>query len=174
MLVALGHSAADEVAAHAGFDAGASAVTHVFNAMSTPTSRSAGLAGVALARPDVSVELICDGVHLTRDVVALVLAAAGDRFVLVTDALSAAARAQVRIGSARSSCPSSTVWPVAADGTLAGSVLSMGAALQSVVEFGATFEQAVAASHVTAGGADRSRRRGSVAPRSARRRRRTR
>jgi N-acetylglucosamine-6-phosphate deacetylase len=145
VLVALGHSAADDVAAHAGFDAGARAVTHIFNGMSAPTSRSAGLAGVALVRPDVAVEIICDGVHLARDTVALVVAAAGERFVLVTDALSAASAGPGphRLGVIEVS----VVDDVArrADGTIAGSVLSMAKALQAIIEAGASFEQAVAA-----------------------------
>lgn len=145
VLVALGHSDADAAAAHAGFDAGATAVTHVFNAMSTPTARSPGLAGVALARPGVAVQLICDGVHLARDTVALVVAAAGERFVLVTDAMSAASAGpgQYRLGVIEVS----VVDDVArrADGSLAGSVLCMAEALQAVVEAGASLEQAVAA-----------------------------
>jgi N-acetylglucosamine-6-phosphate deacetylase len=145
VLVALGHSDADDVAAHAGFDAGARAVTHIFNGMSAPTSRSAGLAGVALVRPDVAVELICDGVHLASDVVALVLAAAGERFVLVTDALSAASAGPGphRLGVIELSVVDGVARR--ADGTLAGSVLSMAEALRAVVAAGATFEQAVAA-----------------------------
>jgi N-acetylglucosamine-6-phosphate deacetylase len=145
VLVALGHSAADDVAANAGFNAGATTVTHVFNAMSALTSRSPGLAGVALARPDVAVEVICDGVHLARDTVALVVAAAGERFVLVTDALSAAGAGPgtYHLGEMELSVVDGVARR--ADGTLAGSVLSMADALRNVIEAGATFEQAVAA-----------------------------
>jgi N-acetylglucosamine-6-phosphate deacetylase len=120
-------------------------VTHVFNAMAAVTSRSPGLAGVALARPDVAVEVICDGVHLARDIVALVVAAAGERFVLVTDALSAAGAGpgQYRLGELELSVVDGVARR--ADGTLAGSVLSMVDALRYGIEAGATFEQAVAA-----------------------------
>jgi N-acetylglucosamine-6-phosphate deacetylase len=145
ILVALGHSTASAEQAHAGFDVGATAVTHVFNAMPAPTSRSPGLAGVALSRPGVGVELICDGVHLARDTVALVVAAAGDRFVLVTDALSAAGAddGQHRLGEMELSVVDGVARR--SDGTLAGSVLNMIEALAGVIEAGATFEQAVAA-----------------------------
>jgi N-acetylglucosamine-6-phosphate deacetylase len=113
--------------------------------MSTPTSRSAGLAGVALVRPDVAVQLICDGVHLAPDIVALVLAAAAERFVLVTDALSAASAGPGphQLGVIELSVVDGVARR--ADGTLAGSVLSMAQALRAVVEAGASFEQAVAA-----------------------------
>ena len=145
MLVALGHSAATADVAHAGFDAGASAVTHVFNAMTRADVAGAGLAGVALARADVAVQMICDGVHLARDGRGSSSAAAGGRFVLVTDALSAAGAGTG--GHRLGAIEISVVDGVArrADGTLAGSVLSMAGALRCVVEAGATFEQAVAA-----------------------------
>jgi len=90
VLVSLGHSDATAEQAHAGFDAGAQTVTHLFNGMSQPTSRAPGLAGVALTRSDVAVQIICDEVHLAPEMVALGVAAASTRFVLVTDALSAA------------------------------------------------------------------------------------
>jgi N-acetylglucosamine-6-phosphate deacetylase len=145
VLVALGHSEATAAEAQAGFDAGAATVTHVFNAMSTPTARDPGLAGVALSRPDVAVQLICDGVHLAAETASLVLAAARSRFVLVTDALSAAAAgdgphpmggAEVTVSGGRATRP---------DGTLAGSVASLAGCLSRAVQLGASVEDAVAA-----------------------------
>ncbi|RKS69367.1 N-acetylglucosamine-6-phosphate deacetylase [Motilibacter peucedani] len=145
VLVALGHTQTDAETAHAAFDAGARTVTHVFNAMSAPTSRAAGLAGVALTRGDVAVQLICDGVHLSDDVSRLVVRAAADRIVLVTDALSAtgapdgdyalgSVTVHYRGGRARNSA-----------GGLAGSVLTMHEALRNVVDAGARLEDALAA-----------------------------
>jgi N-acetylglucosamine-6-phosphate deacetylase len=89
-LVSLGHSGATASEAHAGFDAGAQGVTHIFNAMSGPTSRDAGLAGVALTRANVAAQMLCDRVHLSDDVARLVFASAADRVVLVSDAMAAA------------------------------------------------------------------------------------
>ena len=145
VLVSLGHSDATAAEAQAGFDAGATTVTHVFNAMTAPTARAPGLAGVALARPDVAVQLICDGVHLAAETVALVVAAARSRFVLVTDALSAAGAGE---GHHRMGEVEVTVHGGAArrhDGTLAGSVASLADCLRRVVGLGATVEDAVAA-----------------------------
>jgi N-acetylglucosamine-6-phosphate deacetylase len=90
ILVALGHSDATAAVANAGFDAGARTVTHVFNAMSGLASRAPGLAGTALARADVAVQAIVDGRHLSAETAAVVVAAAGRRLVLVSDALAAA------------------------------------------------------------------------------------
>ena len=146
VLVALGHSDATADQAVAGFDAGARTVTHVFNAMSAPTARAPGLAGVALGRQDVAVQVICDGVHLAPATAALVVAAARDRFVLVTDALAAAGAGdgEHRLGELTVSVADG-VARRSDDGTLAGSVLSMPGALRLAVEAGATLEDAVAA-----------------------------
>ncbi len=145
VLVSLGHSAATAAEAHAGFDAGARSVTHVFNAMTAPTSRDAGLAGVALTRPDIAVMLICDGIHLQDDVVRLVLGSAGQRAVLVTDAIAGAAwHEQVfRLGEVELTVVNGSARR--ADGTLAGSILTMGEALQRIHAAGLPLEAAVAA-----------------------------
>jgi N-acetylglucosamine-6-phosphate deacetylase len=94
----------------------------------------------------VFVQLICDGVHLSWETAALVIAAARSRFVLVTDALSAAGAPDgdywlgedvevlMRDGRARNR-----------DGGLAGSVLSLAGALRGAVDAGASVEDAVAA-----------------------------
>ncbi len=89
--VSLGHSAASGDEATRGFEAGASTVTHLFNAMEPLSARSPGLAGVALARPGVVVQFIADGLHVERDMMRLILASAAGRCVVVTDALAAAA-----------------------------------------------------------------------------------
>ncbi len=145
LLVSLGHSEASSVQSHAGFDAGARTVTHIFNAMTVPTAREPGLAGVALIRSDVAVQVICDGVHVTDDTIRLVLAAAGDRVVLVTDALSAAGAADgcYRLGEV--DIVRSGVEARRGDGTLAGSVLTMAVALRRALSCGASVEHAVAA-----------------------------
>lgn len=145
VLVSLGHSGATAAESHAGFDAGARTVTHVFNGMSQPTSREAGLAGVALTRPEVAVQLICDGVHLAVEIVALVVSAARSRFVLVTDALSAAGApdGRYRMGEVDIVMVGGRAHN-AAEG-LAGSVSSLAGGLRCAVEAGATVEDAVAA-----------------------------
>ena len=92
VLVSLGHSDATAYDAHLAFDAGARTVTHLFNAMSAMRHREPGLPGAALSRPDVVVQMVLDGHHLSPDVVRVVWAAAPDRVVLVTDATAAAGR----------------------------------------------------------------------------------
>jgi N-acetylglucosamine-6-phosphate deacetylase len=75
--VSAGHTDASAAEANAAFDRGVRTVTHLFNAMRPFTHRDPGVAGAALARPDVTVQLIHDGVHLDPDTVRMVWQAAG-------------------------------------------------------------------------------------------------
>ena len=89
--VSCGHTEADAATAHAAFDRGAGAVTHIFNAMRRPEHRDPGISYAALGRDDVFVTLIADGHHLADDTVRTAARAAGERLVLISDAVAAAA-----------------------------------------------------------------------------------
>src|SRR5918992_263213 len=67
LVVSCGHSDADAPPAHAAFDRGARAITHIHNAHRRWKPRDPGLGGVALVRPDVTVQAIVDGVHLAAE-----------------------------------------------------------------------------------------------------------
>jgi N-acetylglucosamine-6-phosphate deacetylase len=90
VVAAIGHSDADSATTARAIDAGASVITHLFNGMAPLHHRNPGMAGTALARDDVAVELIADGVHVDDTVVDVVVRAAGNRLVLVSDAMAAA------------------------------------------------------------------------------------
>jgi N-acetylglucosamine-6-phosphate deacetylase len=143
--VSLGHTDATAAEAHAGFDAGATTVTHLFNAMRPPGHRDPGIAFTALSRPDVVVQVILDGHHLAPEVAAVVWQAAGGRLALVTDAVAVAGMGDgdfsfgaftvtVREGAVR-----------LPDGTLAGSALTMDGAVRALVALGAPLAAAVSA-----------------------------
>ncbi len=66
----MGHTAADADAAASAFDAGASILTHAFNAMPGLHHRAPGPVGAALADPRVTLEIIADGIHLDPRIVA--------------------------------------------------------------------------------------------------------
>ena len=65
-------------------------VTHLFNAMRHSTPRDPSIALAALARPDVTVQVIVDLHHVAPDTVSVAWHAASGRFALVTDAAPAA------------------------------------------------------------------------------------
>jgi N-acetylglucosamine-6-phosphate deacetylase len=124
--VSCGHTEADAATAHAAFDRGATAVTHLFNAMRRAEPRDPGLALAALGRDDVFVTLIVDGHHLAADTVRAAWRAAGDRLVLVSDAVAAAVApaGDHTLGGTVSIHSAGGVVRTAA-GSLAGSTLSM-------------------------------------------------
>ncbi len=83
---ALGHSHADERAVLRAIDAGASHVTHLFNAMGALHHRQPGLAGVTLTDERLSCDLICDGIHVHPAMVRLATRAVkAPRLSLISD-----------------------------------------------------------------------------------------
>ncbi|HVW48275.1 MAG TPA: N-acetylglucosamine-6-phosphate deacetylase [Solirubrobacterales bacterium] len=144
--VSCGHTEADAAAAHRAFDRGASAVTHLFNAMRRPRSRDPGIAFAALGREDVFVTLIIDGHHLADDTVRVAWRAAGERLVLITDAVAAATApdGDYTLGG---TVPIHSRGGVVRDGagSLAGSTLSMLAAVRNLHALGVPLAAALAA-----------------------------
>ena len=86
--VSMGHSGASYEQAHEGKHAGATAVTHLFNAMKPFHHRAPGLAGFGLLDPDVYVEIIPDGVHLAAETMEIVFRIKNpDRILLISDSI---------------------------------------------------------------------------------------
>jgi N-acetylglucosamine-6-phosphate deacetylase len=145
ILVSCGHSDATAEQAAAAFDRGVGTVTHLFNAMRPLRHRDPGIAGAALVRDDVIVQVILDGHHLAEETARLVWRAAAGRVALVTDAIAAT-------GTDDGSCRLGGVEVVVrdgvarrADGVLAGSVLTMIEAVRNLHALGAPLVDAVAA-----------------------------
>ncbi len=156
IVVAAGHSDATAAQAHAAFDAGIRTVTHLFNAMRPPAAREPGLALAALARADVTVQLIADGHHVAADALRVAWAAALGRVALVSDATAAAGAGDGRF--TLGGRPIRSEGGVVRDGTgrLAGSALTMDAAVRHVHALGLPLPAALAAgSAVPAGIAGR-------------------
>jgi N-acetylglucosamine-6-phosphate deacetylase len=145
VIVALGHSDADAPAADAGFDAGARAVTHLFNAHRPWRQCRPGLAGAALKRNDVTLTVILDGNHLPREMVGTIRRAAPGRIGLITDAISAAGRPSGKYPLGDRTVNVADGVARLADGTLAGSVLTMDRAVRNFVDLGASVAEAVGA-----------------------------
>jgi N-acetylglucosamine-6-phosphate deacetylase len=91
VVAAVGHTDASYDVAREALDAGASVGTHLFNAMRGLHQREPGPPTALLEHPDAFVELIADGVHLHPAVLRLAATAKPRHFVLVTDAMAAAA-----------------------------------------------------------------------------------
>jgi len=137
MKVAIGHTGAGYEAAIAAFDAGASILTHAFNAMAGIHHRSPGPVVAAMHTPGVTLEIINDGVHVHPAVVRLAFAGAPDRIALITDAMAAAGSSsgEYILGSQRV-VVSDGVARLADGGSIAGSTLTMDASLRRAVMTG--------------------------------------
>jgi N-acetylglucosamine-6-phosphate deacetylase len=143
--VSLGHSDATAEQANAAFDLGVRMVTHLFNAMRPFLHRDPGIAGAALARDDVVVQVILDGVHLADETVKVIWRAAPGRVSLVTDSTTGAGASDgaYSFGSLDVQVHEGTVR--GPDGVLAGSVLTMIEAVQNLHALGVPLAEAVAA-----------------------------
>ena len=146
VLVSAGHTHATYDQAIAAADAGVRLVTHLFNGMSPLHHRQPGLVGAALTDPRLVPSLIADGVHVHPAALALAARAKGPgRWVLVTDAI---AWNSGRLAERRVSVVDGA--PRLPDGTLAGSALTMDAAVRRmVVEAGVDLAAVVAAASST-------------------------
>ena len=134
VLFSIGHTAADFSEAVAALAWGASHFTHLFNAMTGMHHREPGAVGAALESQTATAELIADGIHVHPAVLRIATMSMPGRVALITDAVRACGMPdgqyklydhefRVVDGAAR-----------LADGTLAGSVLTMIRAVENMVE----------------------------------------
>jgi len=147
-----GHSDATAAQANAAFDRGVATVTHLFNAMRPFRHRDPGIAGAALARDDVVVQIILDGVHLADDTARVVWRAAAGRVALVTDAVAGAGASDglYRLGGVELEIRDGVVR--GPDGQLAGSVLTMDEAVRNLHALGVPLEDSLAAASTVPAG----------------------
>lgn len=109
VVASLGHTDATLDQARAGIDAGATMVTHLFNAMRPLHHREPGIIGAALGDDRVTCGLIADGTHVHPSLVALALHAKPNRIALVSDVVSGEGGKVARLD----------------DGTIAGSLCAL-------------------------------------------------
>lgn len=145
--VAVGHTGANYDVTREAFARGATILTHAFNGMDGIHHRAPGPVAAATHTDGVTIEVICDGVHVHPEVMRITFAAAPTRVALVTDAMAAAGAGdgEYRIGG---------LAVVVADGvarlrdgdSIAGSTLTQDEALRVAVErVGLAIEVAVQA-----------------------------
>ncbi len=164
----LGHTNATAAEVETAIGWGVTSATHVFNAMTGLHHRAPGAVGASLARPEIVCEVIADGVHLAPLVVRLTVAAKGPSgVVLITDAMEGTAMpdGEYTLGGFPVFVQNGTA--AFADGTLAGSVLTMNRAFTNLRRFVPTVSLPDAA-RMSSGNALRQmgldRERGAIAP----------
>lgn len=145
IVASVGHSGAKFSDVERAMAAGATHVTHTYNAQSPLHHREAGVVGSALLQDGLSAELICDCIHVSVPAMKLLAKCKpAEKLILITDAIRAKG-----LGDGISELGGQTVYVKNGearleDGTLAGSVLRMNRAVQNLVEkVGVPFERAV-------------------------------
>lgn len=141
--VSVAHTAAGYDQAAAVFDAGATHLTHLFNAMSGIHHRHPGPIGAASERENVTAELICDGIHVHPSAVRMAFRLFPGRICLISDALRCCGMAD---GSYSLGGQEILLFGGVArltGGTIAGSAADLYQCMRRAVSFGIPREQAV-------------------------------
>ena len=145
--VSLGHTRADaeqvaRIVAAVRQEGGTVAFTHLFNAMGGMEGRVPGVVGACLADPDAFAELILDGHHVHPVSFLAAWHAKPGRLLLITDAIRACGRPEgtTELGGQKVTVANGAAR--LADGTLAGSVLTLDAAVRAAVAAGLTLDRA--------------------------------
>jgi len=142
--VSLGHSTASYEEAMAGFKAGATHVTHLFNGMQPFHHRDPGLVGAALDA-GAYVELICDGFHIHPAMIMATYKMFGDKLVVISDSLRCAGMPDGDYDLAGQAIRVVNGQARLLDGTIAGSSSNLLEELKNLVSYGMPIEHAISA-----------------------------
>lgn len=144
-VISLAHTAADYDTCLQAFARGASHVTHLYNAMNPFTHREPGPVGAAADTEKVSVELICDGVHVHPAAVRTTFKIFGDdRIILISDSMMATGLGDGDYSLGGQAVRVTGHRAVLKDGTIAGSVTNLMDCLRTaVLKMGIPLESAV-------------------------------
>ena len=144
MVVSIGHTDATYEQARAAVAHGAHHATHVYNAMRPFTHRDPGVIGAVLTAPEVTAELIADGIHVDEIAMKVLLQAKGAQgVVLISDGTSATGMpdGEYMLGGLEVTVNGGVCRN--AEGRLAGSTLTLDRALRNIVGLGIPFSDAV-------------------------------
>jgi N-acetylglucosamine-6-phosphate deacetylase len=131
IVASLGHTRASFEQSEDAIQRGASHVTHLFNAMTPFHHREPGLVGAALGDQRLTADLICDGVHVAPQAVQLAARVLAERLLLITDRLDPPREPSLDMGELHRDGGAVRL----ANGRLAGSCLTLDAALRNVTGF---------------------------------------
>lgn len=141
--VSVAHTAAGYDQAAAVFDAGATHLTHLFNAMSGIHHRHPGPIGAASERENVTAELICDGIHVHPSAVRMAFRLFPGRICLISDVLRCCGMADGSYSLGGQEILLSGGVARLTGGAIAGSAADLYQCMRRAVSFGIPREQAV-------------------------------
>lgn len=144
LVLAVGHTDADYDQTRAAFAAGARHAVHFYNAMRPFTHRDPGVIGAVLTEPEMTAEVIADGVHVAGPAIQVLIGSKGFHTVLLaSDGTSATGMpdGNYRLGTMEVTVKGGVCRN--SEGKLAGSTLTLDRALRYLVELGVPIIEAV-------------------------------
>lgn len=151
--VSVAHTDAGYEEAAGIFDAGASHLTHLFNAMPSIHHRSPGVIGAASERENVLAELICDGLHVHPSAVRMAFRLFPGRICLVSDSLSCCGMPDGRYELGGQEVILKEGAATLPDGTIAGAISNLYEDMRNAIRFGVPAEEAIRAATINPAGA---------------------
>lgn len=134
VIVSAGHTGATFAQATEAVDAGVRHFTHCFNAMTGLHHREPGVVGAAMYHEQLSTELIADGIHVHPAVMKILYRVkTAERLALVSDSMRAAAMGEGTYDLGGQEVHVQDNQAKLADGTLAGSILTLNRAVGNIV-----------------------------------------
>lgn len=119
-------------------------VTHLFNAMSRMHHRDPGAVGAVFIHPELSCEIIADGIHINSEIVKFLLTCKpSDKVVLVTDSLKTTKQKKKPLIANGDEVYLDQCFYRKSDNAIAGSALTMIDSVRNIVSYGFHLEQAI-------------------------------
>ena len=144
LIVGMGHTDATYEQARAAIARGVHHAVHVYNAMRPFSHRDSGVIGAVLTTPQVTAELIADGVHVDETAMRLLLQAKGaGGVILISDGISATSMPDGKYSLGGLEVRVSGGVCRDAEGRLAGSTLTLDRALRNIVNLGTSVADAL-------------------------------
>lgn len=144
--VSVGHSCADAEACQRAVDMGASHTTHLYNAMTPMTHRSAGIVGTMLDNENVTCELICDTEHICPAVLRNTFKILGEnRAVVISDSMRGAGlgKGEFELGGQTVYVKDGYKVAKLEDGTIAASITNLFDEFKNLLKIGIDFKTAL-------------------------------
>ncbi len=150
VIISVGHTDATFEETLTGINAGATHITHLFNAQTPLHHRNPGVVGAALLE-NITTELIADTFHVHKGIFELLARIKGDKLVLITDCTRAGGMPDGEYSLGGQPIFVEGVKCLLADGTIAGSVLKLNEAVKNFRDnTSVPFYKAVAAASLNA------------------------
>lgn len=144
IILQAGHSNATYKQAIEGMQARIMHVTHLFNAMSRMHHRDPGLVGAVFIHPELSCEVIADGIHIHPEIIKFLLTCKSlDKVVLVTDSLKPTKQKSKVLYANGEEVYLDKCFYRKSDNAIAGSALTMIDSVRNIVSYGFRVEEAV-------------------------------